>query len=54
MAGVLGGYTTFSAFSLDATLLHERGALALAAFYVLGSLGFRSPACSEALRWFAI
>ena len=36
--GILGGYTTFSAFSLDAVLLYERGALALAALYVLGSV----------------
>ena len=36
--GVLGGYTTFSAFSLDAALLYERGALGLAAAYVLGSV----------------
>ena len=33
--GILGGYTTFSAFSLDAVLLYERGALGLAALYVL-------------------
>jgi len=39
MTGVLGGYTTFSAFSLDTALLYERGALGLAAFYVLGSVG---------------
>ena len=38
--GILGGYTTFSAFSLDAALLYERGALGLAAFYVLGSVAF--------------
>ncbi len=36
--GVLGGYTTFSAFSLDAALLYERNDLALAAFYVIGSV----------------
>jgi CrcB protein len=36
--GILGGYTTFSAFSLDAALLYERGAFALAAIYVLGSV----------------
>lgn len=35
MAGVLGGFTTFSAFSLDALLLWERGQAALAAGYVL-------------------
>ena len=36
--GILGGYTTFSAFSLDAALLYERGQLGLAAFYVIGSV----------------
>lgn len=37
--GVLGGFTTFSAFSLDAVLLWERGAPGLAAAYVAGSVG---------------
>ena len=37
--GVLGGFTTFSSFSLDAALLIERGSLAPAAAYVLGSVG---------------
>ena len=36
--GILGGYTTFSAFSLDAVLLYERGETALAALYVIGSV----------------
>jgi CrcB protein len=36
--GILGGYTTFSAFSLDAALLYERGALGLAALYILASV----------------
>ena len=40
MTGILGGYTTFSAFSLDAALLHERGEIGLALFYVLGSVVF--------------
>jgi CrcB protein len=40
MTGVLGGYTTFSAFSLDAALLYERGQIGLALFYVLGSVVF--------------
>jgi CrcB protein len=40
MTGILGGYTTFSAFSLDAALLYERGAIGLALFYVLGSVLF--------------
>jgi CrcB protein len=37
--GILGGYTTFSAFSLDTILLYERGALAQAALYVVASVG---------------
>ena len=36
--GILGGFTTFSAFSLDAALLIERNAYALAAAYVAGSV----------------
>jgi len=36
--GVLGGFTTFSAFSLEAALLIERRQLALAAGYVAGSV----------------
>ena len=39
MTGILGGYTTFSAFSLDSVLLYERGELGLAALYVVGSVG---------------
>ena len=38
MTGILGGYTTFSAFSLDTAVLYERGELGLAAAYVLGSV----------------
>jgi CrcB protein len=38
MTGVLGGYTTFSAFSLDAAVLYERGEIILALLYVLGSV----------------
>lgn len=34
--GVLGGFTTFSAFSLDVALLYERGQLGLAALYLVG------------------
>lgn len=37
--GVLGGFTTFSAFSLDAVLLWERGAALQALGYVVGSVG---------------
>ena len=36
--GILGGYTTFSAFSLDAALLYERGEIGLAALYVTASV----------------
>jgi fluoride exporter len=35
--GILGGFTTFSAFSLDAALLLERGQVVLAALYALSS-----------------
>lgn len=36
--GVLGGFTTFSAFSLDAALLVERHSYGLAAGYMVGSV----------------
>jgi len=36
--GILGGYTTFSTFSLDTALLYERGEVGLAALYILGSV----------------
>ena len=36
--GVLGGYTTFSAFSLDVMTLIERGDVILAVIYVLCSV----------------
>ena len=36
--GILGGYTTFSAFSLDVAVLYERGEIGAAALYVLGSV----------------
>lgn len=38
ITGVLGGYTTFSAFSLDAIMLFERGDVALALGYVAASV----------------
>lgn len=37
--GILGGFTTFSAFSLDFALLYERGEFLAAAGYVVGSVG---------------
>ena len=36
--GILGGFTTFSTFSLDAALLVERHSYALAAGYLIGSV----------------
>ncbi len=38
--GLLGGFTTFSAFSLDVALLYERGEIGLALLYVLMSVVF--------------
>ena len=38
MVGLLGGFTTFSAFSLEAVDLFERGAIGLAAIYVASSV----------------
>ncbi|MCW1955538.1 MAG: fluoride efflux transporter CrcB [Roseobacter sp.] len=40
MTGLLGGFTTFSAFSLDAVTLYERGQTASAAGYVMISVVF--------------
>lgn len=39
VTGVLGGFTTFSAFSLDMSLMIERKEMALSALYAFGSLG---------------
>ncbi len=36
--GLLGGFTTFSSFSLDAVVLFERGATGTAFLYVAGSV----------------
>ena len=36
--GILGGFTTFSSFSLDAAMLMERGEIGLAILYVGGSV----------------
>ena len=38
MTGVLGGFTTFSAFSLDAFQLYERGQSGMALGYILASV----------------
>ena len=36
--GVLGGFTTFSSYSLEAVMLLERGQTAAAAIYIIGSV----------------
>ncbi len=38
--GVLGGFTTFSTFSLESYLLIEKGLWLQAAFYIIGSVTF--------------
>ncbi|WP_444454020.1 fluoride efflux transporter CrcB [Rhodobacter capsulatus] len=38
MTGILGGFTTFSAFSLDAAKLWEAGEVTTAAGYVIGTV----------------
>ncbi len=38
MVGILGGFTTFSAFSLDTILLFERGQYVQAGLYIIGSI----------------
>lgn len=39
VTGILGGFTTFSAFSLDFALLFERGEVGQGVAYVLASVG---------------
>ena len=47
--GILGGFTTFSAFSLDAMLLWEGGSVVAAALYVLASVILSIAALAGAL-----
>jgi len=47
--GLLGGFTTFSAFSIDVAFLWERDALGLAALYVAASVGLSILACFAGL-----
>ncbi len=44
--GVLGGFTTFSAFSIDVFALAERGDVMLAVAYVVASVVLSILACS--------
>lgn len=46
MTGILGGFTTFSAFSLDALKLWEGGAIAHAALYAGLSVALSLLACA--------
>lgn len=50
--GILGGFTTFSAFSLDTMLLIERNRYALAAGYAAGSVAFSLAALFIGLAMF--
>lgn len=52
MTGVLGGFTTFSAFSLDAMTIWERGQQGLALTYVVASVGLSLSAIVAGL-WMA-
>lgn len=46
VTGILGGFTTFSAFSLDTLRLIETGRAPMAAAYVLASVGLSLAACA--------
>lgn len=50
--GILGGFTTFSAFSLDTALLIERHSYGLAAGYVVGSVAAAGSALFFGLALF--
>lgn len=47
--GVVGGFTTFSTFSLETALLWERGQPSFAVAYVIGSVAFSVGALFGAL-----
>lgn len=52
--GLLGGFTTFSAFSLDAITLFERGEIFVAGLYIIASVLFAILAVFAGLgliRW---
>ena len=50
VTGILGGFTTFSAFSWDALQLVQRGAMGLAAVYVVGSVALSFAAVAGAYQ----
>lgn len=52
MTGFLGGFTTFSAFSMDTLRLVEAGRLAAAGGYVMASVLISLAACAAGL-WIA-
>lgn len=49
MTGLLGGFTTFSTFSLDALKLFEAGQPAMAAIYAGGTLALCLIGCAAGL-----
>jgi fluoride exporter len=54
--GLLGGFTTFSAFSLETVLLYERGQIGWAAIYIFASVAISLVALIAGLalvRYFA-
>ncbi len=57
MTGILGGFTTFSAYSLDTVALWERGATTTAIAYAVGSVAVSLTVLALALvavrGWFA-
>jgi len=52
MTGVMGGFTTFSAFSLDVLRLFESGRFGMAALYASASFVLSITACAAGL-WVA-
>ena len=52
ITGLLGGFTTFSAFSLDTLRLFEDGRVVQAGIYILASVGLSLVACAAGL-WLA-